>query len=74
MKFGILTTTGVLIAIAFASPASAENAAQVKQLLETKNCRGCDLTGSQLSGMDLSGSDLTAISKMAGSMFLPSQA
>ncbi len=59
MKLGILTTTGLLIAIGFASGVKAENVSQVKQLLETKKCSKCDLTGAQLAGMNLSGADLT---------------
>ncbi|CAA9334912.1 Pentapeptide repeat family protein [uncultured Microcoleus sp.] len=36
MKLGILTTTGLLIAIGCASGVKAENVSHVKQLLETK--------------------------------------
>jgi hypothetical protein len=53
MKLGILTTTGLLIAIGFASGVKAENVSQVKQLLETKKCSKCDLTGAQLAGIIL---------------------
>ncbi len=59
MKLGILTTTGLLIAIGFASGVKAENVSHVKQLLETKKCSKCDLTGAQLAGMNLSGADLS---------------
>ena len=40
------------------STAYAENAAHVRQLLSTRNCPGCDLSGVSLEDIDLSGANL----------------
>jgi uncharacterized protein YjbI with pentapeptide repeats len=53
--FGI----ALLTAIGFAAPVKAENPEHVRQLLETKRCPGCDLTGANLANIDLSEADLT---------------
>jgi uncharacterized protein YjbI with pentapeptide repeats len=48
-----------LLALLGASPALAENPAQVRQLLTTRICPGCDLRGANLSGANLSSANLT---------------
>jgi uncharacterized protein YjbI with pentapeptide repeats len=47
-----------LLALLGASPALAENPAQVRQLLTTRICPGCDLRGANLSGANLSSANL----------------
>lgn len=59
MKLGFLAIAVALVPIGFVTPVKAENPAQVRQLLETNVCRGCDLRGAQLSGARLLGADLS---------------
>ncbi len=56
----ILKSTAVagLIAIGLALPAGAEDLMQVQQLLSTKKCPGCDLSGAGLVLAKLPGADL----------------
>lgn len=54
MKLKILTTAILLTPLCFATPLRAENPEQVRQLLQSKSCKGCDLRGADLSGADLS--------------------
>lgn len=67
MKLAILRTIAlyatlslVICAIAFGAvpDAIAANPAQVQQLLDTKNCPGCDLGGANLKGKDLHDANL----------------
>jgi uncharacterized protein YjbI with pentapeptide repeats len=51
--------SGALIFAAGWGVARAEDPDQVKQLLETRQCAACNLTGAQLGGADLRGADLT---------------
>jgi uncharacterized protein YjbI with pentapeptide repeats len=48
-----------LITTVVAAPAKAENPEQLRQLLETNACRGCDLSDAQLNGAILIGADLS---------------
>lgn len=64
MKLTFLTTALLLTLAGLALPAKAENPEHAKQLLSTKKCQKCDLTGAglvfaNLTGVDLSGSDLS---------------
>jgi hypothetical protein len=44
MKLEILAATALVSTICLAAPVKAENPAHVRQLLETGECAGCDLT------------------------------
>ncbi len=57
MKFTTIFTTALLIA-SFAGVANAENSSQLRQLLSTKNCSECDLSGAGLVMSDLAGAKL----------------
>jgi uncharacterized protein YjbI with pentapeptide repeats len=57
MKLKTIATTIILIT-SFANTAYAENSSQLRQLLSTKNCTECDLTGAGLVMNDLSGAKL----------------
>ena len=57
MKFTTIFTTALLIT-SFAAVANAENSTQLRQLLSTKNCSECDLSGAGLVMSDLSGAKL----------------
>jgi uncharacterized protein YjbI with pentapeptide repeats len=52
-------TSALLFAIGTAFPANAANPDHVRQLLDTNECRRCDLRGADLQGADLQGADLT---------------
>jgi hypothetical protein len=54
MKLTLLTTAICLTPLAIVTPLRAENPEHVKQLLQTKSCEGCDLSGANLSGANLS--------------------
>ncbi len=56
VKLEILAIAALLTTVA--APAKAENPEQLKQLLETNACSGCDLSEAQLSGVKLTGADL----------------
>lgn len=63
MRTPILATTTLLSTIYLITPAWSANLEHIKQLLATKQCQGCDLTGAglvlaDLSGANLSGADL----------------
>lgn len=53
MKLRNLVPILLLSPLWFTAPAQAENPEHVKQLLETKWCQECDLSGADLSGADL---------------------
>jgi uncharacterized protein YjbI with pentapeptide repeats len=57
MKFTIIPTA-ILLLNGFAATASAENTAHLQQLLSTKSCQQCDLTGAGLVMNDLAGAKL----------------
>jgi uncharacterized protein YjbI with pentapeptide repeats len=57
MKFTTIFTTALLVA-SFAGGANAENSSQLRQLLSTKNCSECDLSGAGLVMSDLAGAKL----------------
>lgn len=61
MKLKDLVTVTLLIgagAIAFKYLPAFEQQKQIKQLLTTRNCRGCNLAQASLKGMDLQGVNL----------------
>lgn len=58
MKLETLATTALLSTICLAAPVKAENPAHVRQLLETKQCAGCNLAGADLREAHLIGADL----------------
>jgi uncharacterized protein YjbI with pentapeptide repeats len=65
MKLKTFATSALLITIGFTLPAKAENPEHTRQLLSTKQCQGCNLSGagltfSQLRGADLSQANLAA--------------
>lgn len=51
----MLTVSGLFL---FCGPASAFNTTHLKQLLTTKHCPNCNLTGADLRKMDLKGANL----------------
>jgi uncharacterized protein YjbI with pentapeptide repeats len=57
MKIKTIATT-ILLLTSFAAIANAENNTQLRQLLSTKNCSECDLSGAGLVMNDLSGAKL----------------
>jgi uncharacterized protein YjbI with pentapeptide repeats len=58
MKFKYLVPLALLPSLLLVAPAKAENPAQVKQLLETNACMGCDLSNANLTQAHLIGADL----------------
>ncbi len=56
-KISIIITAGLMLS-GFAASASAENIAHTRQLLATKSCERCDLSGVGLVQNDLSGAKL----------------
>lgn len=58
MRLTILAIIALCASFCFATGAIAANFAQVQQLLDSKNCPGCDLVGANLSGQDLGGANL----------------
>jgi uncharacterized protein YjbI with pentapeptide repeats len=64
MKLRILLAAPLLTATSLAKPATAENLEHTRQVLSTKQCQQCELSGvglvmADLSGAQLSGTDLT---------------
>jgi len=59
MKRKILAAAALIAPLLLAWPASAETTDPVKQLLETKQCPGCNLLRANLSGADLTQADLS---------------
>ncbi len=64
MKSLIVATTAIVTTICSSSPALSENVDQTRQLLATKQCITCNLSGSglvmaNLSGANLNGADLS---------------
>jgi hypothetical protein len=53
MKLKILSSALLLTSLFLATPTRAENPEHVRQLLKTKECQDCDLSGADLSGADL---------------------
>ena len=53
-----LSSTISLISLLLMTPVSAENPDHVRQLLATKSCPRCDLSGADLRNADLSGANL----------------
>ena len=64
MKLPIIVTTTLLTTICLTTPATAADSEHTRQLLATKECQNCDLSGAglvlaNLSGANLSGADLS---------------
>ena len=59
MKTTIVGTLTLISAIAISHPIQAENLSHLNQLLGSKQCRQCDLSGSGLVLANLAGADLT---------------
>lgn len=64
MKRSIVSTLALTSFLGLAAPAIAENLVHAQQLLNTRQCQGCDLSRSglvmaNLAGVDLSGADLS---------------
>jgi tetratricopeptide (TPR) repeat protein len=58
MKPTLIATAALLTTIYFAPAAKAENSEHIRQLLATKQCVGCDLSGAGLVMANLSGANL----------------
>jgi uncharacterized protein YjbI with pentapeptide repeats len=58
MKLAIIAAIAPYLISCLATPVLAANPLQVQQLLDTKNCPGCNLVGADLSGKDLYGANL----------------
>lgn len=54
-----LLPLAIMLSVGFALPASAENSAHTQQLLSTKQCASCDLSGAGLVFARLTGANLT---------------
>lgn len=59
MKVKILATAAILAPLWLTTPVKAENPEHVKQLLETKQCQGCDLSRADLTNANLEGANLS---------------
>lgn len=59
MKPTLIATTALLTAISLAPPAQAGNSEHTRQLLATKQCQTCNLSGEGLVMADLSGANLS---------------
>lgn len=59
MKSPILATAAFLTLISLSQSAQAANPQHIRQLLASKQCQNCDLTGAGLVMADLSGADLS---------------
>lgn len=59
MKTQILATATFFATISFSQTTQAANPEQIRQLLASKRCQNCDLTGAGLVMADLSGADLS---------------
>ncbi|NEP37709.1 pentapeptide repeat-containing protein, partial [Moorena sp. SIO3B2] len=58
MKFRILGISVLLASLGLIAPINAEQREQYLQLLQTKECRSCDLVNSDLARADLREADL----------------
>jgi len=58
MKSPILATTALITTISITTTAQAANPDHIRQLLQTKQCPNCDLSGAGLVMADLSGANL----------------
>ena len=58
MKVGILVSTIFLTLVSMESVVNAVNPDDLRKLLTTKSCPGCDLSGANLRGEDLRGANL----------------
>ncbi len=58
MKRTLMIALGSLASLLLINPVGAENPQQVQQLLNTRECPGCDLRGADLRGAHLIGADL----------------
>ncbi len=58
MKRGVFATFGAIAMVGFTLPAVAQTTSSTSQLLQSKSCKGCDLSNANLSGVDLSGANL----------------
>jgi hypothetical protein len=58
MKQEIGAIAAILAIVGLAVPVKAENPIQLKRLLETKECQGCDLSKANLKSTHLIGADL----------------
>ena len=58
MNFTIVATVAVLSAVTWVQPGQAENLEMIRQLLSSKECPNCNLTGAGLVLADLVGADL----------------
>jgi uncharacterized protein YjbI with pentapeptide repeats len=56
--FALALLTTLSATLPMVLPAKAENPADVKRLLETRECSGCNLAGANLTGAHLLGADL----------------
>lgn len=59
MKLRILATAAILAPLWLATPAKAGNPEHIRQVLETKQCPNCDLSGADLKGANLQGANLS---------------
>lgn len=59
MKHPVLATSALLATICIANPAISANNQHIRQLLATKECQKCDLSGAGLVMADLSGANLS---------------
>lgn len=62
--FSVLAVSGMLIAAT-----SASDPAHVKQLTDTRNCVGCDLSGANLAGWTLPKANLTGANLTGASLY-----
>lgn len=58
MKSISLSTTAFVAIVGLSAPAHAQDTSLVRQLLETRSCQKCDLSGANLSNLDLSHTNL----------------
>ena len=67
-KILMLSANVAVVCLLGIGQAGAWNQADLDKLLETKECKGCDLSGALLYGEDLSGADLRGANLLAAQM------
>ena len=67
-KIWAISAMAAVVCLLGIGQAGAWNQADLDKLLETKECKGCDLSGALLYGEDLSGADLVGANLLAAQM------
>ena len=68
MNRGILVVVTLISPLWLLLPARADSSEQIKQLLTTKQCPGCELINANLAGADLSQADLSGANLLGANL------